>query len=71
MNPMAKMPGFEAMQAQQEAFMKAMTGAWSGATSPEAETSEQDEASDAGGEQLDEIKQQLAELQAKLSKLGK
>ena len=25
-NPMAKMPGFEVMQAQQEAFMKAMTG---------------------------------------------
>nr|WP_322865467.1 polyhydroxyalkanoate synthesis repressor PhaR [Aquicoccus sp. G2-2]MEA1112712.1 polyhydroxyalkanoate synthesis repressor PhaR [Aquicoccus sp. G2-2] len=28
MNPMAKMPGFEAMQAQQEAFMKAMSGTW-------------------------------------------
>ncbi|MGR3490559.1 MAG: polyhydroxyalkanoate synthesis repressor PhaR, partial [Shimia sp.] len=26
MNPMANMPGFDAMKAQQEAFMKAMTG---------------------------------------------
>ncbi|AHM02678.1 PhbF [Roseibacterium elongatum DSM 19469] len=34
MNPMASMPGFEAMRAQQEAFMKAMMGgvgnSWSG-----------------------------------------
>ncbi len=29
-NPMAKMPGFEAMQAQQEAFMKAMMTGWPG-----------------------------------------
>ncbi len=28
MNPLAKMPGFDAMQAQQEAFMKTMTGGW-------------------------------------------
>ena len=65
MNPMAKMPGFEAMQAQQEAFLKAMTGGlssgWTGGDTP-AETSE--------GENLDSIKQQLAELQEKLSKLG-
>ena len=67
-NPMAKMPGFEAMQAQQQAFMKAMTNAWGGSEpagrEPEAKT-------DGGGEELDEIKQQLADLQAKLSKLGK
>ena len=39
MNPMAQMPGFEAMRAQQEAVMKAMTGGiagqWSG-PAPEA-----------------------------------
>lgn len=68
MNPMAKMPGFEAMRAQQEAFFKAMTGGlgnqWS---SP---TTDDDEESDAAPEEeLDEIKKQLAELQAKLSKL--
>ncbi|MDK3073137.1 polyhydroxyalkanoate synthesis repressor PhaR [Sedimentitalea sp. JM2-8] len=66
MNPMSKMPGFEAMKAQQEAFLKAMTGgitrSWSG---PEAE--ETDGGSDS--EDLDEIKKQLADLQKKLSKL--
>ena len=30
MNPMATMPGFEAMKVQQEAFLKAMTGGLSG-----------------------------------------
>ncbi|MDQ2089227.1 polyhydroxyalkanoate synthesis repressor PhaR [Marimonas arenosa] len=69
MNPMAQMPGFEAMQAQQEAFMKAMTGAWGSAaktsgSEPESETED-------GGEELDDIKKQLAELQSKLSKLDK
>jgi len=66
MNPMAKMPGFEAMQAQQEAFLKAMTGGlgggWSG---PEGEGG----VLGAGSEDLDAIKKQLAELQDKLSKL--
>ena len=66
MNPMAKMPGFELMQAQQEAFMKAMTGGmsapWTGGTG----TPEEKE----GGEDLDAIKKQLAELQDKLSKLS-
>ncbi|MEE2945220.1 MAG: polyhydroxyalkanoate synthesis repressor PhaR [Pseudomonadota bacterium] len=65
MNPMA------AMQAQQEAFMKAMTGGmgnWPGSTTPGAG----DEAAEAEGEEegLDDIKKQLAELQAKLSKLS-
>ncbi|MEM6477533.1 MAG: polyhydroxyalkanoate synthesis repressor PhaR, partial [Pseudomonadota bacterium] len=68
MNPMTNMPGYEAMKAQQEAFLKAMTGGmgvspgmanWSG-PAPEAETDEED---------LQEIKRQLAELQEKLAKL--
>ncbi|MEO0403145.1 MAG: polyhydroxyalkanoate synthesis repressor PhaR, partial [Pseudomonadota bacterium] len=66
MNPMAKMPGFEMMQAQQEAFVKAMTGGlktpWTGASS-EPEPAEK-------SEDLDAIKKQLAELQDKLSKLS-
>lgn len=70
MNPMAKMPGMEAMQAQQEAFINAMTGAWKAAPSatsgPEREPEEQSD-----GEELDAIKQQLADLQSKLSNLGK
>ncbi|WP_299146454.1 polyhydroxyalkanoate synthesis repressor PhaR [uncultured Tateyamaria sp.] len=67
-NPMTKMPGFEMMQAQQEAFMKAMTGGlssgWTGGSGgPEAEAQPE-------GEDLDAIKKQLAELQDKLSKLS-
>ncbi|MEJ6392311.1 polyhydroxyalkanoate synthesis repressor PhaR [Gymnodinialimonas sp. 2305UL16-5] len=69
MNPMATMPGFEAMRAQQEAFFKAMTGGmggqWSGPTGDETEIAEDA----APAEELDEIKRQLAELQSKLSKM--
>lgn len=68
-NPLATMPGMEAMRAQQEAFLKAMTGQMAGmGTTPATSAREED---DAGGEDLDEIKRQLAELQQKLSKLGK
>lgn len=74
MNPMASMPGFEAMRAQQEAFMKAMTGGlagqWSG---PPPEGDGDDNAGEgdgeSGGDELSEIRKQLAELQSKLSKL--
>jgi polyhydroxyalkanoate synthesis repressor PhaR len=66
MNPMASMPGFEAMRAQQEAFMKAMTGGMSGQWSgPSAGEPDEESSSD----ELSEIKKQLAELQSKLSKL--
>ncbi|SLN68048.1 PHB/PHA accumulation regulator DNA-binding domain protein [Roseivivax jejudonensis] len=65
-NPMSKMPGFEAVQAQQEAFLKAMTGGgtpgWPSA--PQSEAGE-------GEEDLDEIKRQLAELQQKLARVDK
>lgn len=65
MNPMA------AMQAQQEAFMKAMTGGmsnWPSSTVPSDEEASPDAEDD--GEALDDIKKQLAELQDKLSKLS-
>lgn len=65
MNPMAKMPGMEVMQAQQEAFMKAMTAGWGGASAPKPAAPEPEK-----GEDLDAIKQQLADLQEKLSKLS-
>lgn len=73
-NPLAAMPGFEAMQAQQQAFMKAITGGWGGTTSPESESevpaepraeSTTDQSSD-----LDDIKAELAALQSKLSNLA-
>lgn len=69
MNPMAKMPGFELMQAQQQAFMKAMTGGLSGGSGWKAPDEDGTSADAEKGEDLDAIKQQLAELQDKLSKL--
>jgi len=63
------MPGFEAMKAGQEAFMKAMTGgmaAWGGdAASPTAAADPKPEEK----EDLDDIKRQLAAMQEKLSKM--
>ncbi len=62
-SPMANMPGFDAMRAQQEAFFKAMTGGiMPGSTTPEKEQT---------GDDLNEIKDQLAALQEKLSKMSK
>ncbi len=66
-NPMAAVPGFEAVKAQQEAFMKAMAGVWAGnqvaakpgSGSPQPSTGE-----------LEEIRRQLADLQTRLAELG-
>lgn len=69
MNPMASMPGFEAMQAQQEAFLKAMTGGLSGSWSGPEREAPGEEARGENSEDLDAIKKQLSELQEKLSKL--
>ena len=63
-NPMAAMPGFDAMRAQQEAFFKAMTGGLTNTLGGAAKPSSPDD-------NLETIKQQLAELQAKLNKMGK
>ena len=62
-NPMAAMPGFEAMRAQQEAFFKAMTGGMM----PKSKSA----ASSDDGDDLGQIKEQLAALQEKLSRMGK
>ncbi len=76
--PLAAMPGFEAMQAQQAAFMKAMTGGmatgWGKPGDPDAESAGSGSTDSASADkkatnELDEIKRQLAELQSKLSKL--
>jgi polyhydroxyalkanoate synthesis repressor PhaR len=69
-NPLSKMPGFDAMQAQQQAFFKAMTGGMMGGagTTPQAAAPAKEAKED---EDLDEIKAELAALQAKLSRLGK
>ena len=70
-NPMSGVPGFEAIQAQQEAFLKAMTGGMSGNWSGPSKDNAEDAASGDDADDLDSIKSQLAELQAKLSKLDK
>ena len=69
MNPMTKVPGFEAMQAQQEAFLKAMTGNMSGQWSGPGGAPSGEETKDE--EDLDAIKRQLAELQQRLSKMDR
>ncbi|WP_341862440.1 polyhydroxyalkanoate synthesis repressor PhaR [Gymnodinialimonas sp. 57CJ19] len=66
-NPMAAMPGFDAMRAQQEAFFNAMSGAATGGSGQSAPPAASDDATPS--EELDAIKRQLAELQSKLSKL--
>ncbi|MBU2361024.1 polyhydroxyalkanoate synthesis repressor PhaR [Loktanella sp. M215] len=63
-NPLLNMPGFDAMRTQQAAFFKAMTGGMIPGVS--REPSAQKPADD-----LETIKAQLAEMQDKLSKLGK
>jgi polyhydroxyalkanoate synthesis regulator protein len=65
-NPLAAMPGFEAMRKSQEALMKTMMAGlpmspWP-VTAPKAEEPKDTD-------ELAQIKKQLAELQSKLSKL--
>ncbi len=64
MNPMAAMPGFDALQRQQQAFLKSMMGGW--VKQPGGE-----EDGGTPSDELGDIKRQLAELQSKLSKMGK
>jgi polyhydroxyalkanoate synthesis repressor PhaR len=67
-NPLAAMPGFDAMRKSQEAFLKTMMSGmpgWAG-SGPAPETQEREPPAP---EDLAEIRRQLAELQSKLSKL--
>lgn len=70
-NPMASMPGFEAMKAQQEAFMKAMTGGFGGGWPPSGPTPDDEGDEPSPQTDLDDIRAQLAAMQAQLSKMGK
>ncbi len=67
-NPMASMPGYDALQAQQKAFLKAMTG---GMTNWSAPADEDGAAPEDDAKDLDAIRKQLADLQAQLAKLDK
>ncbi|RME14581.1 MAG: polyhydroxyalkanoate synthesis repressor PhaR [Alphaproteobacteria bacterium] len=64
-SPMKGLPGFEALQAQQQAFLKAMMQGWSGGKEEKSEAPADEDAA----EELKKIKRQLAELQEKLSEL--
>ncbi|MGK7653487.1 polyhydroxyalkanoate synthesis repressor PhaR [Roseovarius sp. B08] len=74
-NPLAKsfnqMPGMDTIRAQQEAFLKAMTGGGVPGMTGKAPEEGAPAKSDTGDEGLDDIKKQLADLQDKLSKLSK
>lgn len=66
MNPMSGVPGFEAMQAQQRAFLKAMTGGMVGGDTDD-KTPAPDRAE--SNKELDEIRSQLSALQDQLAKM--
>jgi len=66
-NPMMNMPGFEAMQAQQKAFLDAMMQGWgAAAASTQPEPGDDADADESSEGELKAIKAQLAQLQAKL-----
>ena len=73
MNPIANIPGFEAIKTQQETFIKAMTGGmtvgWSERDKPSESATSGAEATSGNSEDLDEIKRQLADLQTKLNRM--
>ena len=66
-NPLAAMPGFDAMRKQQEAFMKTMLGGVPGWAS--SGPAKEDDGAPTSGDEIAAIKKQLEELQKKLSKL--
>lgn len=52
------------MKAQQEAFLKAMTGSWPGTSAEDGQPEGKSE------DEMNDIKRQLAELQEKMAKLN-
>lgn len=76
-NPMSSMPGFETLQRQQQAFLKAMSSGWTASSGPEPEQEEKEKPAappsakekPAKPEDMTEIRRQLAELQKRISKL--
>lgn len=72
-NPMATMPGFDALQRQQQLFLKTMMGGWRGGSSgPDRDDDAPAKATSPTTEDehdMAEIRRQLAELQKRVSKL--
>jgi polyhydroxyalkanoate synthesis repressor PhaR len=69
MSPIGAMPGFDAMKAQQAAFIKAMTGGIGWPSGPRAE--DEEDAGPSSKDEMAEIRRQLADLQKQMSKIGK
>ncbi len=72
MNPMSAMPGYEAMQAQQKAIMKAITGKWAeseGAAPDDTPAGAAEARTPAQQSDLDDIRRQLTEMQEMLRKM--
>lgn len=69
--PMAAMPGFDALQRQQQMFLRAMMGGWKVPYGSTGAVPDEEEPSDAApaADDLTTIRRQLADLQAKISKL--
>jgi polyhydroxyalkanoate synthesis repressor PhaR len=66
-NPMSSaLGGFEEMQRRQQEFLSNMMGGWPGGARPDEPAEPERE-----GDDLEEIKRQLAELQSKLAELGR
>lgn len=81
-NPMSNVPGFEAMQRQQQMFLRAMMGGWPGSSGPEPDGMADEGAEETGASRspgkgtragdsgdMEEIRRQLAELQKRIAKL--
>jgi polyhydroxyalkanoate synthesis repressor PhaR len=67
-SPLASMPGFESLQRQQQAFLKAILGGWTTTGSGPAPESDAAHGADKADE-IAKMKKQLSELNAKLSKM--
>jgi polyhydroxyalkanoate synthesis repressor PhaR len=69
--PIAGVPGLDAMQRQQRAFLKSMMSGWPGTAVEGGEDAPQEEAASSAKGDLEQIKAQLAALEEQLSKLQK
>ena len=69
-NPIQGMPGFENLQAQQNAFLKAFMSSLSRYNSNESSEKDSNDPSSGTKDDLEAIKTQLSELQEKLNKLS-
>ncbi|WP_313137355.1 polyhydroxyalkanoate synthesis repressor PhaR [Paracoccus jeotgali] len=65
-SPMSRMPGFEQLQRQQQAFLKAMMGGWTNV--PGSDPAEEKPAKGSEND-MAEIRRELAELQKRISRM--